>query len=178
MPWIWILAALAALLIWRGRPYRYWGFGLGAACIVVLLWAMHRSDFGGLLSPPGQGMTAPPTAPSIDTPPVDAIQGENLRLAGNGAPWEFTGRLINTSSVYKISAVSFELVRSDCYENAPTPDGCDTIWRGKRTVNVMIPPAQMRDFQTDIWLHGSTPRPRGVVRDQFKIVAVNGSRIP
>lgn len=172
---LWIIEALLLVLIVLLPRYRKWGLALAGVFALVLLWAMQRSNFGGIETGlKGTAAVNTNTAAAITALPLDIVQTDNLRLSGNGAPWRFTGRLTNVSDKFQISSASFDIARADCYENADSPAGCLPIWQGKQTVAIAIPPQQSRDFSIEIWLHGSALRLKGAARDQFKLTALAG----
>lgn len=164
------------VLVLLARPgTRMLGGALGAILIVILIWAMQRSGFGGR-DPvrPDSVSSAPAARPTVV--PLDSVRAENLRLAGNGAPWRFSGRVVNVSHDYHISSVTFEIMRADCHEGAGTADGCEVAWRGQQTVTLDVPAQQMRNFDTQLWLRGSALRLKGVAKDEFVLVRLTGAR--
>lgn len=175
---LWVIEGILLILIVLLPRYRKWGIALAVIFGLVLLWAMQRSNFGGIGVKPAATTTASSTNPSTITAlPLNIAQVDDLRLSGNGAPWRFTGRLLNLSDTYQISSASFDIARADCYENTGSPSGCLNVWQGKQTVAISVPPKQARNFSIDIWLHGSALRMKGTAQDQFGLVALSGRPI-
>lgn len=171
---LWVIETLLLILVVLVPRYRKWGLVLAGVFAVVLLWAMQRSNVDVGVAPNKTTAAKTATLSAITALPLEIVQVDNLRLTGNGAPWRFTGRLINISQQYQISSANFDITRDDCYAGAGSPSGCLTVWRGKQTVAIVIPPQQARDFNIEIWLHGSALRLKGSPQDQFKLTALTG----
>lgn len=170
---LWIIAATSVLVLLARPGTRILGAALGAVLLVILLWAMQRSDFGGVLRNPARPESTPAARPGA--PPLNSVRIEGLELAGSGAPWRFSGTVANLSQHYRINSAIFEITRADCYEGAGTPDGCQVVWRGQHTVTLDVPPQQMRNFTVEMWLRGSVLRLKGVAKDQFVLIRLTGA---
>jgi hypothetical protein len=175
---LWVIEGILLILIVLLPRYRKWGIALAVVFGLLLLWAMQRSNFGGIGVKPATTTTAGiPNVSAITALPLNTAQAEHLKLTGSGAPWRFTGRLRNLSDKYQITSASFDIARADCYENTGSPSGCLNVWQGKQTVAISVPPLQARDFSIDIWLRGSALRLKGTAQDQFSLVALSGRPI-
>jgi len=173
----WILAAIVLLItltVPRLRPVGIVG------CIVLgvmLSWGMIQRLTGGRQTESGTiTPRAQPESPAATSMliPIDSISIADLRLTGGGAPYEFSGRVVNNRTDVQLKTIRFEVIRRDCYEGALDPSGCVVLWRDRPWVERRVPPGEARDFAVSIWAHGSAPRARGTTRDEFKIVDVTG----
>lgn len=175
----WIVAALVLVLTLTIPKFRRAGVILGVVLLILLAWAIQRSNPWKPTPEATQQREASRTIPPpvADSPPLNAVNAEKLQLSGSGAPWTITGRLTNASQRYRITSVTLKIERRDCYGGAPDPSGCVMQWQGVDTVFVAISPGEWREFSSAIWLHGSLPRTRGETRDTFEITAVGGSVI-
>jgi hypothetical protein len=173
----WILAAIVLLItltVPRLRPAGIVG------CIVLgvmLSWGMIQRMTGSrdTATEPVEprGRPASPAAAVVNVP-VDAIATDELRLTGGGAPFEFSGRIVNNLTDVNLKTITFELTRRDCYENALDPSGCVVLWRDRRWIERSVPGGEAREFSANIWVHGSAPRARGITRDEFKVISATG----
>lgn len=175
---VWIVAAMLLALMLLARPRtRKFGIAVGGMVLIILIWAMLRSDFGGRWRAP-QSAKLPAAVPfPAPAPTLNSIAVQDLHLAGNGAPWRFSGTVTNLSPDYHINAAVFDIERADCYEGAGTPDGCQSVWSGEQTVLLNVPAGQMRNFSVDIWLRGSALRLKGTAKDRFTLLRVTGRRV-
>ena len=175
----WIIAALVLVLTLTVPKLRRAGVIIAVILLVLLGWAIQRSDPWAPTTEATQQREASRTlpVPNTDSPPLSALNAEHLLLTGSGAPWTLTGRLTNTSQTHRITSVTFKIERRDCYTSAPDPSGCVLQWQGSDTAFVDLPPNEWREFSSAIWLHGSLPRPRGETRDSFQVTAVDGKRV-
>jgi hypothetical protein len=174
----WILAAaflLIALLVPRLRVLGIVG------CIimgVMLGWGMVQRLRGtdpAQVETSGQQRGRPGSpAAELRAVPITLIDAEGLQLTGSGAPFELRGRIVNRSPDLSLKSVTIRLERRDCYEGALDPSGCVTLWADEHWIAVSVPPQSARDFADSIWMRGAAPRPRGTVRDQFRILAATG----
>lgn len=176
----WILAAVfivIALAVPRLRP-----LGI-AGCIVLaalLAWAVTQRarDEEPARSETVQERRQPvsPASPTQSVP-LKAVAVEDLTLSGSGAPFDFSGRIVNNTAELLLKSVTIVLTRRDCYEGALDPSGCTVLWEDRRWIDVSVPPQQSREFSVSIWMRGSAPRARGAVRDTFEVVAASGEAI-
>ena len=174
----WILAALALVLTLTVPNFRRAGVIIVLVLLILLGWAMQRSSPWAPTPEATRQREASRSlpGPQTDSPSVSSVQAERRQLTGSGAPWTLTGRLTNTSQLYRITSVTLNIERRDCYASAPDPSGCVLQWQGGETVFIDVPPGEWREFSSAIWLHGSLPRQRGETRDTFQIQAVDGKR--
>lgn len=173
---VWIVAAmLLALVLLARRRTRRFGIAVGGMVLLVLAWAMLRSNFGGRAP---QSPKLPAAVPAqTPAPPLSSIAVQDLRLTGNGAPWRFSGTVTNLSPDYHVTAAVFGITRADCYEGVGTPDGCQVVWSGEQTVLLNVPAGQARNFSVDIWLRGSALRLKGTPKDRFTLLRLTGRPI-
>ena len=173
----WILAAIVLLITLTVPRLRPAGI-VGCVILGVMLsWGMIQRLTGSQPSDQEpiepRGQPGSPAATSVPVP-IDSISTAELRLTGGGAPYEFSGRIVNNLTDMQLKSISFELIRRDCYEGALDPTGCVVLWRDRSWIERRVPPGEARDFSVSIWAHGSAPRARGTIRDEFKVVAVTG----
>ena len=174
-PVYWILAAiflLIALAVPRLRP-----IGIVGSVILFLMlgWGMLERLRG--VDPSAATERGRPTAPTsaVRSIPVASVHGEDLRLAGSGAPYELRGRIENRSSDMQLRSVTAEITRRDCYEGALDPSGCVVLWQSRQWVEAgSIAPGEAREFASQFWTRGEVPRARGTVQDEIVIVAADG----
>jgi hypothetical protein len=171
----WILATVCIVIIALAIP-RLRPLGI-VGCIVLgsmLGWGMVQRLRG---NDPGQTPaveqrgrpTSPAAAPR--SVPLSLVAAENLRLSGDGAPFELRGRIVNNATDTALKSVTIRLTRRDCYEGALDPSGCVKLWQDERWIALSVPPRQARDFVEAIWMHGNAPRARGTVQDTFEVIA-------
>lgn len=173
-PVYWFLAAtflLIALAVPRLRPV-----GIVGSVILVLMlgWGMlerlrgTEADTG-----PERGRPSAPTS-AVHSFPLEDFVSEDLRLAGNGAPYELRGRIVNKSSGLRLRSFTAVVTRRDCFEGALDPSGCVVLWQSRQWVEAAVEPGESRDFASQFWTRGDVPRARGSVRDDIAIVAADG----
>jgi hypothetical protein len=142
----------------------------------MLAWGVVQR----LRSPPDEdepkvqqrGRPASPAA-AVQVIAPDQVQVDELKLSGGGAPFELQGRIENRSDAL-LKSVTLLVARRDCYEGALDPTGCVVLWQDRHWIPVAIPPGQSREFSSSIWMRGAAPRPRGVAKDSFTVVAASG----
>ena len=168
----WVLAAVflsIAFTVPRLRP-------VGIAGIVILGLML---SWGMLQRLRGQGPDeerGKPMAPTsaVKVFPLQALQAEQLRLAGSGAPFELRGRVTNASADMRLRSFTAAIQRSDCYEGALDPSGCVTLWQGTQWVELALAPGESREFASPFWTRGEVARVRGTPKDEIRIVGADG----
>ncbi len=174
-PVYWFLAAiflLIALAVPKLRPV-----GIVGSVILVLMlgWGMlerlrvEEPEGGG----PERGRPSSPTA-AVRSFPLTDFAGDELRIAGNGAPYELHGQITNRSAELRLRSFTAEITRRDCFEGALDPSGCVVLWHSRQWVDVAVAPGESREFASQFWTRGDVPRARGTVRDDIAIVAADG----
>ncbi len=170
----WFLAAiflLIALAVPRLRP-----LGIVGSVILVLMlgWGMLERLRGKETDAVTErGRPSAPTS-AVRSFPLTDFSGNELRIAGNGAPYELHGRIANNSSDLKLRSFTAEITRRDCFEGALDPSGCVVLWQSRQWVDVAVAPGESRDFASPFWTRGDVPRARGTIRDEITIVAADG----
>ena len=173
-PVYWVLAAiflLLALAVPRLRP-----MGIVGSVILVLMlgWGMlerlrgKEADAG-----PARGQPSAPTS-AVRAFPLEEIDVQDLRIAGNGAPYELHGRVANRSSGLRLRSLTAEITRRDCHEGALDPSGCVVLWQSRQWVEIAVAPGESREFANPFWTRGEVPRARGTIRDDIAVVAADG----
>ena len=171
-PVYWILAAIVVLITLSVPRLRSAGI---VGCVLLglmLAWGMVQRLRGMDATADVRGKPASP-AITLQSIPIDQIQVTGLQLAGGGAPFELRGRVANQSAL-ALRSVTVEIVRKDCYEGALDPSGCVLLWQDQHWTDVSVPPHEARDFEEAIWARGAANRPRGTVKDEFKVLAATG----
>lgn len=174
-PVYWFIAAiflLIALAVPRLRPV-----GIVGSVILVLMlgWGMLERLRGKETEDvPERGRPSAPTA-AVRSFPLTDFSAEDLRIAGNGAPYELRGRVANQSAELRLRSLTAQITRRDCYEGALDPSGCVVLWQSRQWVEVAVAPGDSRDFASQFWTRGEVPRARGTVRDEIAIVAADGA---
>jgi hypothetical protein len=170
----WFVAAiflLIALAVPRLRP-----IGIVGSVILVLMlaWGMlERLRGKEAEAGPERGRPSAPTS-AVHSFPLTDFSSDELRIAGNGAPYELRGRIANKSSDLRLRSFTAEITRRDCFEGALDPSGCAVLWQSRQWVEVGVEPGESRDFASQFWTRGDVPRARGTVRDDITIVAADG----
>jgi hypothetical protein len=168
----WVLAAIflsIALAVPRWRPIGI----VGSVLLGLMLgWAMLQR----LRATSSDEIRGSPSSPAaaVVVFPLDALDAEELRLLGSGAPFELRGRISNKSPLHRLRSFTVEITRSDCYEGALDPSGCVVQWRTRQWVELSLEPGQTREFANTFWSRGDVPRARGTLRDTIKLVAADG----
>jgi hypothetical protein len=168
----WIVAAIVVLItlsVPRLRPVGIVG------CVVLglmLAWGMIQRLRGMDATLEERGKPVSP-AITLQAVPTDKVQVSGLQLSGGGAPFELRGRVANQSDL-ALRSVTVEIVRRDCFEGALDPSGCVLLWQDQHWTDVSIPPHEARDFAEAIWARGAATRPRGTVKDEFKVLSATG----
>ena len=171
-PVYWILAAIVVLItlsVPRLRPAGIVG------CVILglmLVWGVVQRLRGMDATSEERGRPVSP-AINLQTVPIEKISVADLMLSGGGAPFQLRGRVTNNSDL-ALRSVTVQIVRKDCYEGALDPSGCVTVWQDQHWTGVAVPPHEARDFEEAIWARGTAPRPRGTVRDEFKVLSATG----
>ena len=173
-PVYWVLAAiflLIALVVPRLRPV---GVAGSVILVVMLGWGMLERLRGK--EPEGTAERGRPSAPTsaVRSFPLAELSGEDLRIAGNGAPYELRGRVINRSSDLRLRSLTAQITRRDCFEGALDPSGCVVLWQSRQWVDVGVGPGEDREFASPFWTRGGVPRARGKIQDEVTIVAADG----
>jgi hypothetical protein len=171
----WVLAAiflLVALTIPRLRPIAI----VGSVILGLMLgWGMLQRLRGA--GP--QEVRGRPSAPTsaVSTFPITSLDVQQLRLAGNGAPFELRGQVTNNAENLRLRSFTVEITRRDCYEGALDPSGCVVLWQSRQWVELSLNPGESREFASSFWTRGDVPRARGTVQDQFELVSADGQGV-
>lgn len=171
-PVYWILAAIVVLITLSVRKLRPAGI---VGCVILglmLAWGMVQRLRG---IDTGETERGKPVSPALDLQPIpiEQIQTESLQLTGGGAPFELRGKVSNQSDL-PLKSITVQIVRRDCYEGALDPSGCVVLWQDRHWIDVAVPPHEAREFEEAIWARGTAQRPRGTVKDEFKLVSAVG----
>ena len=176
----WILAALfilVAMAVPRMRPLVLPG------CIVLVAmlgWAMlQRVRDPVTLQGPAAERRGRSSSPVTATQPLplSAVDAQNLRLSGGGAPFQLRGRIANRSAESLLKSATIRITRRDCYEGALDPTGCIKLWQNEHWIAITVPPGESRDFVESIWMHGGAPRQRGTAQDTFELIKASGEPV-
>jgi hypothetical protein len=126
--------------------------------------------------PAPDGERGKPISPAavISAVPLDAIELDELTLSGNGAPFELRGQIQNLSTDTRLRSITLQIVRRDCFEGALDPSGCVVIWQDQHWVQADVPPQGERKFAGSFYAHTNVPRPRGTLKDEFRLIAASG----
>jgi hypothetical protein len=173
----WILAALFILLamaVPRMRPLVLPGCIVLVALLGWAMWQRVRDDEA--VRPPVAAERGRPRSPVTATQPlpVSAVDAQNLRLSGGGAPYQLRGRIVNRSEDSLLKSATIRVTRRDCYEGALDPTGCVKLWQNDHWIGISVPAGEARDFVESIWMHGGAPRQRGTAQDTFEVIAASG----
>lgn len=173
-PVYWVLAAiflLIALTVPKLRPV-----GIVGSVILMLMlgWGMIERLMGRDPNVGSErGSPSAPTSAVRSFPLVDLV-GTDLRIGGNGAPFELRGHIANRSKDMRLRSFTATITRHDCFEGALDPSGCVVLWASRQWVEVGVAPGEARDFASQFWTRGEVPRARGSVRDDIVIVTADG----
>lgn len=168
----WVLAAIFLLIALTVPRLRALGI---AGCVILglmLAWGMVQRVHNQAPAEE-RGRPAAPTS-AVSAFPVASLKSEQLRLAGNGAPFELRGQVSNQSTDMRLRSFTAEIVRRDCYEGALDPSGCVTLWQSRQWVELVLVPGESREFASSFWTRGDVPRARGTIQDEIRIVAADG----
>ena len=173
----WILAAICLLIAFTVPRLRVPGI-IGCVVLGLMLgWGVVQRLRG---PGPASSATAPvrgkPVSPGVvfGAFPLDSIKVMDLQLTGGGAPYQLRGRIFNESRDRTLKSITFQITRRDCFPGALDPSGCEMLWQNQQWVSLAIPPQQEREFATSFWAHGSAPRARGTLDDNFKVLIATG----
>jgi len=176
---VWLLALVLVIVAISIVGIRRVGLAVALALGALLILAIVRR----LTTEPmpdadlaRQQLPSTPGVPVVSVP-LDAVQALGLELSGSGAPFDFSGRIVNSSTELTLASITFNLERLDCYEQALDPSGCEVLWRGEKTVYLTVPPGEERRFAIAVWARDSVPKARGNRRDVFEIATVSGRRM-
>ncbi len=176
----WILATvfiLVALAVPRLRPIGIVGCViLGAMLTWGVVQRLRGSDGTQETKVQQRGRPASPAATLRNISP-QRLAVDNLQLVGSGAPFEFRGRIENRSDAL-LKSVTILVTRRDCFAGALDPTGCAVLWQDRHWVSVAIPPGEVRDFSSSVWMRGGAPGARGTLKDSFEVVAAAGEIAP
>jgi hypothetical protein len=150
------------------------GVALAGLLVFGLVYRLGRG-----ISPDPDATRGIPSSPAsaIAAIPLDAIKVEEIKLTGSGAPFELRGTIRNTSEHTRVRSLTLRIVRRDCFEGAIDPSGCAVIWQDQHWISVNVPPASERKFASSFYAHTTVPRPRGTIKDEFKLVAATGGAV-
>jgi hypothetical protein len=167
-----VLIAILAITISNRGVVRVIG-GVVLAALLIVGLAQRLSNRAG---PDPEGQRGKPASPVavVTAVPLDAIQLDELKLSGSGAPFELRGAIRNSSKETRLRSFTLRIVRRDCFEGAIDPSGCVVIWQDQHWVSVDLAPQSERRFATSFYAHTNVPRPRGTIKDEFKLVAASG----
>lgn len=175
---VWLLALVLLIVAISIVGIRRVGLAVALALAALLVLAVIRR----LTTEPmpdadlaRQQLPSTPGVPVVSVP-IDAVQALALDLSGSGAPFDFSGRIVNNSTDLTLVSITFDLERLDCYEQALDPSGCEVLWRGEKTVYLTVPPGEERRFAIAVWARDSVPKARGSRRDVFEIASASGRR--
>ncbi|WP_293860462.1 hypothetical protein [Steroidobacter sp.] len=147
----------------------------------MLTWGMIQRLGGGndADDEPKVQQRGRPTSPAATLQVIapDSVQIEDPKMTGSGAPFELRGRIENRSDVL-LKSITLLVTRNDCFEGALDPTGCAVLWQDRHWISISIPPGESRDFSSSVWMRGAAPRPRGTLKDAFKVVAASGELPP
>jgi hypothetical protein len=141
-----------------------------AALLVIGLTQRLRT---GTMPEGERGKPASPAA-AVAAVPLEAIDAEDLKLSGSGAPFELRGTIRNSSAGTRLQSLTLRIVRRDCFEGALDPSGCAIIWQDQHWLRVDVAPRSEQKFAASFYAHTNVPRGRGVIKDEFRIVAATG----
>lgn len=174
----WILATvflLIALAVPKLRP-----IGIGGCVILglMLIWGMVQRL--GTDDPPAvvstRGRPMPPTT-AVRVFPPEALETSNLRIAGNGAPFEVRGHVLNKATDMRLKSFTLRIARRDCYEGALDPSGCELLWQSTQWVELPLPAGEARDFASSFWMRGEVPRAKGKTEDTIEVISADGEPV-
>jgi hypothetical protein len=174
-PVYWVLAAIFLLVALTAPRLRPVGIAGSVILVVMLGWGMLERLRGKEPegTSPGRGSPSAPTS-AVRSFPLAELSGEDLQIAGSGAPYELRGRVTNRSSDLRLRSFTAEIARRDCFEGALDPSGCVVLWQSRQWVDVGIAPGEVREFASQFWTRGDVPRARGKIQDEVTIVAADG----
>jgi hypothetical protein len=170
----WVLAAIFLLIALTNRRLRPIGIVGSVILGLMLSWGVLQR-LRGTGPQEVRGSPSSPTS-AVAVFPLDALKAEQLRLAGNGAPFELRGYIANGSNDLRLRSFTVEITRRDCYEGALDPSGCVVLWQSRQWVELMLEPGESREFASSFWTRGDVPRARGTVQDQIELVAADGQK--
>ena len=184
---------LAKSYIRPQRGYVFWAF---AASVLILILTITISNHGivriigsivlvallligltqRLRSGDGSGERGKPSSPAavVTAVPLEAIEVDELRLTGGGAPFDLRGTIRNSSTTTRLQSLTLRIIRLDCFEGAVDPSGCAVIWQDQHWIRVDLAPRSEQKFATSFYAHTTVPRVRGSLKDEFKLVAATG----
>ena len=171
----WAFAAIVLILLLtitisnRGVVRIIGGIALAALLAVGLV--QRLSNRAG---PDGERGKPSSPAAVVSAMPLEAIKLDELALSGNGAPFELRGLIQNSSSDTRLRSITLQIVRRDCFEGALDPSGCIVIWQDQHWVQADVPPQGERRFAGSFYAHTNVPRPRGTMKDEFRLIAASG----
>jgi len=170
----WILAAVCIIVALAVPRLRAAGIAGGIVLGLLLGWGMVQRWSGP--DAPDQPVRGQPSTPTMAVTAIapEQIVATDLRLSGNGAPFELRGHVMNTSSDMRLKSFTLEVIRRDCYEEALDPSGCVVLWQGRQWVEQALEPGASREFQSSFWARGQVARARGSIRDEIRLVAAEG----
>jgi hypothetical protein len=174
----WILAAIFLLIALKSPRWRP-GAIVGCVVLAVLLaWGMVQR-LNQERAPSVAVERGRPGSPALTLKavPLAEVVAEDLRLSGEGAPFELTGRIRNDSRDTQLRSITIQMTRRDCYDGALDPSGCVVLWEDQRWIELAIAPQQMRPFQVAIWARGAATRARGKTKDEFRVIAAGGEAV-
>jgi hypothetical protein len=145
--------------------------GIALAALLVVGVAQRLSH-----RPAPESERGKPASPAavVSAVPLDDIKVEELKLTGSGAPFELRGVIQNSSTATRLRSITLQIVRRDCFEGALDPSGCIVIWRDQHWVQADVPPQGERRFAGSFYAHTNVPRPRGTLKDEFRVIAASG----
>lgn len=168
----WILAAIFLLIALAVPRLRAVGIAGSVILGLMLSWGVVQRWLNQEPTETRGHPSAPTSA--IRAFPLDSLQYRDLRIAGNGAPFELRGQMTNTSSGLRLRSFTAQIERRDCYEGALDPSGCVVLWSSRQWVELALAPGESREFASSFWTRGEVPRIRGTVQDEITIVAADG----
>lgn len=120
-----------------------------------------------------RGSPSSPAA-AVTAIPLEAIQVDDLKLTGGGAPFELRGKVRNTSEDTHVRSITLRIGRRDCHEDSQDPSGCTLIWQDQHWIPVNVPANSERTFTTSFYARTPVSRLRGTLKDDYSLIAATG----
>lgn len=174
----WILAAIFLLIALAVPKLRLVGI-LGSVVLgLMLAWGVVQRL---RTQPPDtasvRGSPSSPTS-AVRAFPLESLDAKDLRIAGNGAPFEVRGHVTNRSPDLRLRSFTVMISRRDCFEGSLDPSGCSVLWESRQWVDLSLAAGESRDFVSSFWTRGEVPRARGRIQDTIDVVAADGEPAP